>query len=103
MDGRLAKFSDRQIAQMMGSLNDGKVGMRNRLLCEASYRLTRSSGAAMSAEEEQLIDEVMTSGFRLREALRKHRRASSKRTEKQPRVMKGGSREAAASKIRCIR
>jgi hypothetical protein len=31
MDGRLAKFSDRQIAQMMGALNDGKVGMRNRL------------------------------------------------------------------------
>jgi hypothetical protein len=105
MDGRLAKFSDRQIAQMMGSLNDGKVGMRNRLVCEASYRLARSGGAAMSAEEEELIDEIMTNDFRLREATRKYRRAGSRRAEKQPRVARGGRSmgDTAASKIRCIR
>jgi transcription elongation GreA/GreB family factor len=105
MDARLAKFSDRQISQMMGALNDGKVGMRNRLLCEASYRLARSGGAAMTAEEEDLLDEIMTYEFRLRENGRKRRRASSGRAEKQPSVVKGGShnRGAAASKIRCIR
>jgi hypothetical protein len=103
MDGRLAKFSDRQIAQMMGSLHDGNAGMRTRLICEASYRLTRSAGAAMTAEEEELIDELMTSGFRLREMERARRRNNSKRAEKQPRIVKGGSVGAAATKIRCIR
>jgi hypothetical protein len=101
MDGRLAKFSDRQIAQMMGSLHDGKVGMRTRLICEASYRLCRAGGAAMTAEEEELIDELMTVEFRLREKSRQRRRMSSRSAEKQPRV--SGSRVAAASKIRCIR
>jgi hypothetical protein len=100
MDGRLAKFSDRQIAQM-GALNDGKAGMRNRLMCEASYRLTRSEGAAMTAEEEELVDELMTYYYRLREKARLRRRESSRSAEKQPRV--SGSRGAAASKIRCIR
>lgn len=104
MDGRLAKFSDRQIAQMMGALNDGKVGMRNRLLCEASYRLIRAGGSAMTPEEEELIDELMTVDYRLREASRKRRRKSSGRVEKQPRVMRGGrsTGDTAASKIRCI-
>jgi hypothetical protein len=64
---------------MMGALNDGKVGMRNRLMCEASYRLVRAGGAAMTFEEDDLIDEIMTCEFRLREAGRVRRRVNSVR------------------------
>ena len=58
----------------------------------------------MTAEEEELIDEMMTVDFRLREKLRQRRRTGSKRAEKQPRVVKSGRvGDSAALKIRCIR
>ncbi len=103
MDGRLAKFSDRQIAQMMGALNDGVAGIRNRLICEASYRLVRANGAAMTDEEEELIDLLMTADFRLREKKRQRRREVSKRVFGDGRAAKSGRGGTAASKIRCIR
>jgi hypothetical protein len=74
MDIRLAKFSDRQIALMMGSLDTGEINMRTRLLAEASYRLARAGGAAMTEEEDELLDDLMTAEFRLREHLRRQRR-----------------------------
>jgi hypothetical protein len=87
MDSRLWKFSDAQLAMMMGSLNDGRVGMKNRLLCEISYRLMRAGGPAMTEDEEDLIDALMTHEFRLRENRRKHRRSQRK--------ILGGDRAAA--------
>jgi hypothetical protein len=76
MDIKLAKFSDRQIALMMGSLNMGEASMATRLICEASYRLARAGGAAMTEEEDKLLDEIMTSEYRLREHLRQQRRGN---------------------------
>jgi hypothetical protein len=38
MDIKLAKFSDRQIALMMGGLNTGRDCMATRLICEAAWR-----------------------------------------------------------------
>jgi hypothetical protein len=86
MDVKLAKFSDRQIALMMGSLNTGKICMATRLIGEASYRLARASGQAMTEEESELIDDIMTDEFRLREKQREQRRLNS--------VRKGGREES---------
>jgi hypothetical protein len=85
MDARLSKFSDRQIALMLGSLNTGEINMCTRLICEASYRLARAGGAAMTEDEDELIDEIMTNEFRLREKRREQRRIKT--------VRKGGCGE----------
>jgi hypothetical protein len=105
MDPKLAKFSDRQSALMMGALNDGKVGMRNRLMCEASYRLVRADGAAMTLEEDDLIDEIMTCEFRLREAGRVRRRVNSVRKgghEGLPEPLPVRSRSSKATRPRLV-
>jgi hypothetical protein len=86
MDVKLAKFSDRQIALMMGSLNTGRDCMATRLICEASYRLARAGGAAMTEEEDELLDEIMTAEYRLRIHRRKQRRVNPMR--------KGGLQES---------
>jgi len=86
MDAKLAKFSDRQIALMMGSLNTGADNMATRLICEASYRLARAGGAAMTEEEDEMLDVIMTSEYRLRIEQRKQRRVNS--------VRKGGRGES---------
>jgi hypothetical protein len=79
MDIKLAKFSDRQIALALGSLNTGRECMATRLICEASYRLARASGAAMTEEEDELLDDIMTCEFRLRISQRRQRRSNSLR------------------------
>jgi hypothetical protein len=86
MDAKLAKFSDRQIALMMGSLNMGGDNMATRLICEASYRLARAGGAAMTEEEDEMIDGIMTCEHRLRIKQREQRRINS--------VRKGGRGES---------
>ncbi|HEU0367886.1 MAG TPA: hypothetical protein VFR42_01670 [Candidatus Acidoferrum sp.] len=60
--------------------------MVTRLVCEASYRLARAGGAAMTQEEDSLVDEIMTTEFRLRENQRVQRRVNS--------VRKGGRGES---------
>lgn len=86
MDAKLGQFSDRQIALMMGSLNMGETNMATRLLCEASYRLVRAGGAALTEEEDELLDSIMTSEYRLRIKQREQRRVNS--------VRKGGRGES---------
>jgi hypothetical protein len=82
MDTRLATFSDRQIALLMGALNIGKDCMATRLICEARYRLARAGGAAMTKEEDELLEDLMTAQFRLREHLRRQRRGEYKMVRK---------------------
>jgi hypothetical protein len=79
MDTKLAKFSDRQIGLALGSLNTGRDCMATRLICEASYRLARAGGVAMTEEENDLLDEIMTFEYRLRITQRKQRRVNSMR------------------------
>jgi hypothetical protein len=86
MDARLAKFSDRQIAQMLGTLNTGRDCLATRLICEASYRLARAGGPAMTEDEDELIEQIMTMDYRLREIQRRQRRSNS--------VRKGGLGES---------
>jgi hypothetical protein len=87
MDIKLARFSDRQISLMMGSLNTGRDCMATRLICEASYRLARAGGAAMTEEEDELLDDIMTCEYRLRISQRRQRRG------KYETVRKGGRGE----------
>jgi hypothetical protein len=74
MDARLSKFTDQQLALLLGQLNDGREGMVSRVICEVSYRLLRAGGSALTVEEDELLDDLMTCVFRLRENNRRHRR-----------------------------
>jgi hypothetical protein len=109
MDLRLGKFSDRQIALMLGSLNTGEISMKTRLLCEASYRLARAGGAALTEVEDDLIDEIMTCEFRLRENQRKQRRCKSNSVRKggrgespEPFTRRSRSNASASSPLRLV-
>jgi hypothetical protein len=98
MDTRLSKFSDRQIALMLGALNTGEISMRTRLICEASYRLARSAGAALMDEEDEMIDQIMTCEYRLRMQRRKQRRqCSTKKGVRVPEPSLARRSEASAS------
>jgi hypothetical protein len=74
MDRLLHRLSDRQLALLLGELNEGREGMASRVICEVSYRLLRASGSAMSKYEDELLDDLMTCEFRLRENNRRRRR-----------------------------
>jgi hypothetical protein len=76
MDRLLHRFTDQQLALLLGQLNDGREGMASRVICEVSYRLLRAGGPALTVEEDELLDDLMTAHFRLREHKRTHRRSS---------------------------
>jgi hypothetical protein len=75
-------MSDWEISLVLSALMDDKSSMRNRLIAEASYRLMRSSNAAMTEEQESLIDELTTFRFREREGNRSGRRIIASRVKK---------------------
>jgi hypothetical protein len=81
MDARLGKFTDQQLALLLGQMNCGCDGMASRVICEVSYRLLRAGGSALTVEEDELLDDLMTCVFRLRENNRRRRRASSSLTK----------------------
>ena len=71
---KLEDFTDREIALMMGSLHFGVAGKHDELVAEAAYRLVRASGGPLLQEEADLIDEIHTNEYRLRETNRRQRR-----------------------------
>jgi hypothetical protein len=105
MDTRLGKFSDRQIALLLGSLNFGEISMATRLICEASYRLVRAGGASIEEDEDELIEDIMTYEWRLRETKRKRRQLKSNRKGTEvPEPLPARSRRiaSASSRLRLV-
>jgi hypothetical protein len=86
MSVRLSKFTDQQLAQILGALNDGTDSMRTRLMVEISFRLARANGPAMDYDSEALASELLNANYRLREHKRglRRKRLATHLGEKQP-------------------
>jgi hypothetical protein len=87
MNWPLSKFTDLDLAQALGSLNDGSDRMRTRLLCEISFRLTRAGRGPLTAEESEMAGNVMNYRFQQREQDRRDRRTAARGGRKPARAL----------------
>lgn len=76
--------------------------MAARLLCEASYRLARAGGPALTEEDDELIEDIMTTDYRLRQRMREQRRQRSE-VVKGARVPEQSVRSRDKSQLRLVK
>ena len=93
---KMSEFSDREIALLMGALygDEGKGGKRDALIAEAAYRLVRANLGGLSGEEAEVIDQIHTCDFRLRNAERQQRQINASKTPRRK-----GNREFGGQKV----
>jgi hypothetical protein len=100
---KLSELTDRELALMMQSLLHWTAGKHDALVAEAAYRLVRAGGGPLLKEESELIDEIHTLEFRLREENRRQRRLKARHSGRCPLPAPGSGKPSSRSQVIPIR